>query len=330
MHLLSLFYQLACAVVAIVFNLYQNDQYLCGITPLPNICGDEEKHIVKSGGLCVERSNLILNQIFFYLLCASVVVLISWVVGSMIVVSYTVKKQYDRIRRNYGFTDRMGAQETNLFYQAGLYGFCFFLVFFWSLLEPLVRTMVKRAVFPLVVVSKLFYPLQGFFNFIVFIRPRVKRLHQQPDATYAGSFIAAIFFPDGSKGRFDCTRLSQLGRVSFNVIERKTRNPIVVERQDSLNSCYLPNQNQNITEIGSSLHEHVVRHDLSQPEKNTIDRFDVECIPQVRVQLEVGSELKVDSEPHVERKPQGDNSISLENGILDNAKNSRDEFKIND
>jgi hypothetical protein len=85
--------------------------------------------------------------------------------------------------------------------QASLYVWSFFITYIWVFINGAQRRFSdSERQFPLIFLSKVFFPLQGFFNFFIFIRHRVKKImRQNSDIRY----IHAIFISVFRKGIFN-------------------------------------------------------------------------------------------------------------------------------
>jgi len=131
---------------------------------------------------------------------------------SMAAISYTVLQQQRRMRR-YSITTTQNRSRINeskdTIIQALLYASAFILTFIFPISAWLAR---NEDIFILEVLSKIFYPLQGFWNFIFYIRPGVRETRRAfPDKNIIGVLREVIFH---SRGRN--IRVLQLGRTRRN------------------------------------------------------------------------------------------------------------------
>jgi len=100
---------------------------------------------------------------------------------SMAAISFTVIRQRTRMRR-YSYasarTEHRNSEISDTVKQALLYVAAFFLTFAF----PCIAWVFREYSFTLEVLAKIFYPLQGFWNFLLYIRPGVKEARRaNPD-----------------------------------------------------------------------------------------------------------------------------------------------------
>mmetsp|Transcript_12311 Transcript_12311/g.14108 ORF Transcript_12311/g.14108 Transcript_12311/m.14108 type:complete len:602 (+) Transcript_12311:28-1833(+) len=77
--------------------------------------------------------------------------------------------------------------------QAFLYIAAYFTTFIFCILHQLVYSVSKKVVFNLYLLQQTTLPAQGFFNFLVFIRPRIQNISKNnPELGYIRVFLEAI------------------------------------------------------------------------------------------------------------------------------------------
>jgi len=118
-------------------------------------------------------------------------------ISSMVAICCHVYTQSKKISKyTYSVKQRQIRESENrkLVLQAMLYALAFFITFlfpiimFWTNLN-------KRYYFPLEVLTSIFYPLQGFWNFLLFIRHSVIEMRRMTPDKYLIRIIWNVIFP---------------------------------------------------------------------------------------------------------------------------------------
>jgi len=96
---------------------------------------------------------------------------------------YRHVRQTSRKSRGRSMTNASVRLESQVTVQCVLYGLAFMNTYIWSLIILGVTTSVGRYdlvefLFPLLVLSLIFYPMQGLFNFCIFIRTRYLQVRE--------------------------------------------------------------------------------------------------------------------------------------------------------
>jgi hypothetical protein len=177
MHIVAIGYPLGAAITGLALDLYHSNGDKCFIHPDPSNCKINDSSMYQ----CSEEDDTHFYQRLFT---------VSIILVSIIVIILTMTRIYCTIRnRTRMMVSRYGERtidnsKTNLvFTQAILYIGAFFLTYFWSMLAVMLRAKTnKNTPFALLVMTRTFNPLQGFWNFITLIRPgfnRIRRMHPQ-------------------------------------------------------------------------------------------------------------------------------------------------------
>jgi len=112
----------------------------------------------------------------------------------MIIISRHVINRSNN-RRRYSYTmnqmERRASEKRAIVGQSLLYTGAFFITFFFPIL---IIFLNSKRYYPLEALSEIFYPLQGFLNFILYTRSGVKRVKRtNPDKSCVGIFWEVIF-----------------------------------------------------------------------------------------------------------------------------------------
>ena len=97
----------------------------------------------------------------------------------------------------YKKTPRNSASQQKVVKQAGVYVSAYFFPFFFPSVHYFYKSFAGRRSFALWITMSVFMPLQGFFNAIVFIRPRFISLREKnPEISFLKLFLVAIKISD--------------------------------------------------------------------------------------------------------------------------------------
>lgn len=206
-HFFSICYPLVVAILGLIFDIYgPENTYICQISPSSNTSYDHEDKSTK------------VRTYFIMLLVFSTFILIFIVIVCMGMVAFSVllppKSQAHKLGKIQKISNKIvegpsvihhGTQPIGkrsyydnstkriVMIQAGLYAlFCVLTLFFAVLDSILVMTQDSR-VFAVTVCTKIFFPLQGFFNYFVFVRPRVNRLLQSTGMSFLQALYRSTF-----------------------------------------------------------------------------------------------------------------------------------------
>jgi len=93
-----------------------------------------------------------------------------------VVVGRSSESRRERKERRRGRRARMSKRTKAIAKQGLAYVVAFYLTYSWHFVSHTVESITGKPSFALVFLSQLFFPLQGFMNFIVYARPRVERV----------------------------------------------------------------------------------------------------------------------------------------------------------
>lgn len=214
-HVFAWILTVGMAFAAMGLEQYNSANLWCWIAPLPNDCVNSSKS-PDGSTTCTRGNNAYIYRIAFYFI---------WLWTSLIVVTFAMclvvhtvwakaqaSRKYDaraELRRNIAQRlrdsvkataatmrhSRKSAQEKNISRvatQASLYVGAFFLT---AIFPSIVRMFQAKwnctsEFYPLSILTVTFYPLQGFWNFFIYVRPRY--LKYRKDHPRRGSIYSAL------------------------------------------------------------------------------------------------------------------------------------------
>ena len=264
-HFLSLGIPLILTVVSIVHENFNNLGSICFINEHPIGCLDNPNIE------CTRGSSAKFQKFIIMTIVASCFLLIPI---NMSILFCLVSNQHRKITKKYNRSiyntnESFKKKEKVIATQAFMYFFSFLITFIWSALDGVLMVHApKRRMFALTVCAKIFYPMQGFFNFLIFIRPRVMRIKKEnPHACYLTvlqqSLLPKISSYTQRKNKYDC-RVK--GETDRDVLQNKKP----VRRRDSLNIIDFDLQNiaNNETSLVISNGDSSLEMDSHQTTKN--------------------------------------------------------------
>ena len=197
-HATILTFGLGTSIAGLPLTLYNNSNLWCWQASYPVGCLESSQN---NGVTTCERGDNALSiyrWAFFYapLWAAIVFATISMLLVFCKVHSLEVKSERFRSTRysmeqgvmatntcgNSAILQRPGARAEKVARQACCYVGAFYLTWIWSTLTRIIQTISGRSYFPIVLLTAIFLPSNGFLNFCVYTRPRFERYREQhPD-----------------------------------------------------------------------------------------------------------------------------------------------------
>ena len=118
------------------------------------------------------------------------------IVISMTMMCYKVIRQNKlMVRRSINSQPNADATKKKIVKQSALYVAAFFFPIFFPTLYQVEIMMTGEQSFPIWILVAIFMPLQGFFNFIVFVRPRLISLRRrEPDLSFKQALLITVKF----------------------------------------------------------------------------------------------------------------------------------------
>jgi len=187
------------ATVALVLKLYNFQGNKCTMTPYPPGCAESEDVQCTRGANAYLLSQLLAGVPLYLSLVgvAACMIHVYWTLRSRELAAgqYSFRRQ---LRGNQSRTERERRAKHSLSKkmaeQGVLYVGALFLTYIWTIILHAVKAATGEIPFPLLLLSQIFVPLQGLFNFIIYIRPYVNNIKtSDPDCTNLHAIILAIF-----------------------------------------------------------------------------------------------------------------------------------------
>ena len=199
-------------IIGLFLKIYNPAPYgqRCGIAKYPTDCVANPDIPCERG----QKLNIYVNGFYVPITMAS----LGFLLLCLLIISCTFRSEAVRSNqssRNY--SSRIKATKA-VCYQSIIYATVFFNTYFWVFLRYFLRkeTNHPRLLYGVRVISEMLFPLQGFFNFLIFIRPRYQNARKSyPSKSLFWAIKETLSGPArGSPGR----RLSL--RATSSVIRR--------------------------------------------------------------------------------------------------------------
>jgi len=185
------------AFASLGLELYNNANLWCWIAPYPLDC---ENSVAASDGTgtCVRGDNAWLYRLFFYFLwlwIAVAVVIFSMVL--MLWAVYTQAKMVDKYRQKGEQHSRV---RQNMVRDVGMQCVYYIAAFLLTSLPLSVARMLQaqynctETYFPLSLTTAFLFPLQGFWNAAIYLRPRYRKFKQQnPNSSILSTVLRSLY-----------------------------------------------------------------------------------------------------------------------------------------
>jgi len=187
MHLIPTFVALTISVLGLIFDLYNNSGWLCWFAENPFGCANDPDVECIRGELAEPfrwtHYAIIWSAIFF--------------IGYEMYSIYSFVKAYERSEyaesNDEGRTSTRGTKAKKVAIQAGLFVGALYLTWFFTTLARIYNNITGRNNFMLQLLMAIFFPLQGFFNSLIYIRPRYLRARSRnPTFSMRRLFLIAL------------------------------------------------------------------------------------------------------------------------------------------
>lgn len=132
-------------------------------------------------------------------------------VASMVCICWTVITQAMKMEKYTSFatkktaslrSHRVNDDKKKTIKQALLYTMAFILTYLFPILCIFYKTQNKEVPLPLIILYNIFYPLQGFWNFVFYVRPGVQLVMQRsPENSYLRTILVVILDPESTVSR---------------------------------------------------------------------------------------------------------------------------------
>ncbi|KAL7519445.1 hypothetical protein ACHAWF_000241, partial [Thalassiosira exigua] len=180
MHIMPVTTALLIAVLGLPFTLYNNSGWLCWIAPYK--CDED--------GTCVRGEH---SSIFRWVHYAIIWSAILWVTVGMLPIYIQVRAQEREAEAESG-APRRGSKSKKVAIQAGLFVGALYLTWVFTTITRIYQITTGKNSFVLLVLMATFFPLQGFFNCLVYLRPRYLRCRSRnPDASRRRIMLLSLY-----------------------------------------------------------------------------------------------------------------------------------------
>jgi hypothetical protein len=228
-HLWSLLVPFAQAVAGLFLHIFNPIGFgnFCYISPYPLLCGIVEP--------CTRGQSAAVLYNWFATIPESVALAIIYV--SIVLIYCTVRGQARRALAITANRDSVRARTKAVAVQSWLFALIFFNTWVYSILAPLLNYTVKqaptkvRAEYILSVMSSTFLPLQGFFNFCIYIRPRFMGLWRDQES-FCGALKLAVF--GGRESSAAQRRRSTIQRRKSSIVPKHAMSSLPVTHHETV------------------------------------------------------------------------------------------------
>lgn len=172
LHVLPIAFSWGTAFAGIGLKLYNSANFTCWIAPYPSDCKDSHTYGPEEAN-CERGDNAWIYRLAFA--SAEVWAVFAYQIFAMMKVYWTILKQ-ERANDRYnvdGVNRRQSSKKVAN--QALLYTGSFLITWIFEFLTRLLQAVTGKTFFPLLILFVIFWPLQGFLNFLIYIRPRFLR-----------------------------------------------------------------------------------------------------------------------------------------------------------
>ena len=186
MHLLPIVMAFGTSTASLLLNQFNNANLWCWIAAYPLSCEGSHR-----GEPCERGDDAWIYRLaFFYTwYWASLV----FVTIAMFLVYWTVRVQ-ERASGKFAMTSNSKKRNTKrVATQAMLYIVAYFLSASFATLTRVIQEYVDTVPFGVILCMTILYPMQGFFNFLIYIRPRYLRYQQRHPDWSLGTAIGTAF-----------------------------------------------------------------------------------------------------------------------------------------
>jgi hypothetical protein len=181
MHIIPMTTALLIALLGVPFTLYNNSGWLCWIAPYQ--CDDD--------GTCVRGQH---SSIFRWVHYAIVWSAILWVTAGMTSIYMKARAQEREQYAEARGAPQRGGKSKNVVIQAGLFVGALYLTWIFTTITRIYQITTGNNNFALLVLMATFFPLQGFFNCMVYLRPRYLRCRSRnPDAPMRQILLLSLY-----------------------------------------------------------------------------------------------------------------------------------------
>lgn len=176
-HGLAWSFALGTALASLLLDLINNANLWCWIAPFPLDCINSAEVGDGEQGTCVRGDNAWIYRLAFYFVWVWIAFLV--VLGCMAILVRTYRKQFQRMRAYLHSGDSLSiANQRRVTLQAMLFIGSFLLTALPLTVARMLQATYNCTVeyFALSLAIAIFYPLQGFWNALIYFKPYERRL----------------------------------------------------------------------------------------------------------------------------------------------------------
>jgi len=189
-HWITWLFSVATAIAGLVLNQYNSANLWCWIAPFPEDCDNVDMECTRGNKASFYRFA------FFY---AWVIPVLVVVMVCMCIVMYSVHQQQKRLKRYAGSSFNNLKQVA---IQAMWYIVSFFLTTAFNSTTRIIQATTGKTHFPIILLMVIFFPLQGWWNFLIYLRPRYAAYRKKnPEWSFASAIRQSF-----RRGLFLCCR----------------------------------------------------------------------------------------------------------------------------
>lgn len=220
-HMISLGVPTCLAIAGLIGNNFNNLGTICFFNEFPRHCNNDPN---------VECSRGSDSKVYQYIIGIFLIVALVILPINMFLLCLIVNRQHNKMYKKYikqfkirridskhnktprkkkhricFFFKVESTQSRKVVVQASCYVSAFLLTFLGTIIDAIIWNYAPdKRCFILVLICKIFYPIQGLFNFLIFIRPRIIRLRKNnPRLWFPFIIIKAVL---GEKGDVDLAK----------------------------------------------------------------------------------------------------------------------------
>mmetsp|Transcript_48711 Transcript_48711/g.72318 ORF Transcript_48711/g.72318 Transcript_48711/m.72318 type:complete len:460 (-) Transcript_48711:364-1743(-) len=227
MHAIPILYAFTTASLGLALNLYSPVEFntFCWISTVS--C----ENSVAVG--CTRNSQAIMTRRFFYGAVVSFNFIFIPVV--MVAVYWTVSRQEQLLRNRHrdSITVVSCNRSRKVAHQGMAYVAAFYMTYAWGVTLHGVNDHKGVIVVPLIFMTRFFAPLQGFFNYIIYIRPSFLNVRKEnPDKSFFWTLGRATF-SQRKRGSYHLPDLDRVNRRPSIPVICDIENTNIIQRSDT-------------------------------------------------------------------------------------------------
>jgi len=215
MHITALGYSLVSATLGVVLDLYNSNGSFCWVAMYPHDCAFEG-HVKCLRGV---------NAAFYQWIFAGLTIIFSFVViiASMSIIYFHIQNNIKKMRQRYGESSLINSRQLQeVGKQAFLYVTAFMITFIWPMSITIERQIGITPPIWQNAMFSFFFTFQGFWNFLIFIRPMYRQLRRKNKAKSSFWVLRVAIRKEATmmSGRQNVQRVSRRNRERHTTSSR--------------------------------------------------------------------------------------------------------------